>query len=410
MNITAVTLPRLPAWLQQLSGILPLSALVDFIDVATKLHIFELNGSVPLWNWPVTPIGARLLLSKQEDVDNVCCLDTIGRSPTLHCIDGRNGDSYPGSTPATTRFYLSTPRSSIWLSNGAVSTKAAWARKQTLKIVCVRRLDGAHASPKKGGFPDWLCRARFLASIEASPRYKLVSMFGWVIWLAMIFVSVIAGLYTALAYLFLMPLTGLIIKFTHGSPPRKLLDERTSPFTRLVVATDSINGADWMAFYGNHYVINALLNRPLNRIATTSAPRALQICLRCLIGGQWTLALGSCALQDWNALFISFWIITCACISSYGYSPEQSVRDWLERSCYLAIDCISAEFSSRRSMLSALVYLNPETEDGHTEWIDPIMKGCKERREWESALLSYVSSGDVSLSFVVPNPFLSDVY
>jgi hypothetical protein len=54
--------PHLPAWAQQLAGLVPLSALIEFIDIGMKLHLFELAGSVALWNWPVTPAGAKLLL------------------------------------------------------------------------------------------------------------------------------------------------------------------------------------------------------------------------------------------------------------------------------------------------------------------------------------------------------------
>jgi hypothetical protein len=63
MPLAAISLPSLSVLLQQLAGILPLSAFIEFIDIATKVHLFKLNGSVALWNWPVTPPGARLLLS-----------------------------------------------------------------------------------------------------------------------------------------------------------------------------------------------------------------------------------------------------------------------------------------------------------------------------------------------------------
>jgi hypothetical protein len=43
-----VTPPPLNTWEQQLAGIVPLSALIEFIDLATKLHIFELTGTVPM--------------------------------------------------------------------------------------------------------------------------------------------------------------------------------------------------------------------------------------------------------------------------------------------------------------------------------------------------------------------------
>jgi hypothetical protein len=76
--------------------------LIELINLATKLHIFELTGSVSLWNWPVTPVGARLLLVGQGTND-ACCLDHIGRNLTLRCVDGRYGDHYLSSMPTTTR-------------------------------------------------------------------------------------------------------------------------------------------------------------------------------------------------------------------------------------------------------------------------------------------------------------------
>jgi hypothetical protein len=45
-----ITLPALPVWAQQLAGILSLAALIDVIDIKMRLHLYELHGSVPLWN------------------------------------------------------------------------------------------------------------------------------------------------------------------------------------------------------------------------------------------------------------------------------------------------------------------------------------------------------------------------
>jgi hypothetical protein len=38
------------AWLGELAGILPLSAVIDFIKIPPKLHILELVGAVLLWS------------------------------------------------------------------------------------------------------------------------------------------------------------------------------------------------------------------------------------------------------------------------------------------------------------------------------------------------------------------------
>jgi hypothetical protein len=93
-------------------------------------------------------------------------------------------------------------------------------------------------------------------------------------------ISLTASLYLALAYLLLMRLTGFIIQKTHGGPPRRLLDERICSSTRLVVVTSSLNGSDWWAFYGGSWSLNALLNEPLYRSATTPAPKTLRLLLR----------------------------------------------------------------------------------------------------------------------------------
>lgn len=38
-------------------------------------------------------------------------------------------------------------------------------------------------------------------------------------------------------------------------------------------------------------------------------------------------------------------------------------------------------------MLSALVYLNPDSKERCTKWIDPILADAQDRREWEAAIL-----------------------
>jgi hypothetical protein len=108
-----VTPPPLTIWEQQLAGIVPLSALIEFIDVATKLHIFELTGTVPTWNWPVTPTGARLLLSDEDTTDS-CCLDRIAHSMTLHCIDGRLGTYIPAARRPRRGCLCQPSPSTIW--------------------------------------------------------------------------------------------------------------------------------------------------------------------------------------------------------------------------------------------------------------------------------------------------------
>jgi hypothetical protein len=152
--------------------------------------------------------------------------------------------------------------------------------------------------------------------------------------------------------------------------------------------------------------LNSLLNKPLYRAGITPAPRLLRPLLQLLIGGQWVLAVGSCALQDWNALLISFWLAFCVCASTYAYPPESGVQDWLQYHCNLSIRRVQAEFSSRRSMLSAMLYLNPDSKERRTDWITPLLASSDDRKEWESALLDYIHTG-MSPLFICHIPYCS---
>ena len=410
MTFTTILLPPLSSWLQQLAGILPLCALVDFIDVATKLHISELNRSVPMWNWPVTPIGARLLLSSGgSTADNACYLDQVGHSPVLHCIDGRYGDWYPSNTQMTTRMCTSKPSAYTFVPNLSPNLADVQARKQKLEVISLKRLKRPPLQSRRrvknsrlALLCDRLIRRR---GCQHSIIYWLISGIGWILWAGVTIVCFMSRLYIAGVYLLLMPLTGLLVSFTHGGKPRRLLDGRPSPFKRLVVTTGSLNGTNWQAFYGESNTLNSLLNKPLVRVAISSTSVPLRLLLRLLIAGQWALAVGSCALQDWNALVVSFWIGYCAFVASYAYPPAKAARDWLEFSCNHVIESTCAEFSSRRSMLGALIYLNPDSKERSTSWINPILADCADRRAWELALLSLKEEGTPSerrpLFFVV---------
>lgn len=206
MTLPLILTPELPIWVQQLAGILPLSALVEFIDITTKLHTFELNGSVPLWSWPVTPAGARLLLST-EDIGNACCLDRPTRSINLHCIDGRYGNFYPSYTPTTTRLYMSGQKCDFSIPNGSSDMADKGGRKQTLDVFMVSNHNSAT--------PERLCLPirRILDNVirGRKVKYWLISGGGWFCLIGMTIVSLMAGLYIASTYLLLMPLTGSIV-------------------------------------------------------------------------------------------------------------------------------------------------------------------------------------------------------
>ena len=399
MTFPIPPLPSLAPWLQQLAGILPLCALIEFIDNATKLHVFQLNRSVPIWNWPVTPAGARLLLSSGgTSADEACHLDQAGQSPVLHCIDGRYGDWYPSSTQTTTRMCITKPHSSKIVVNPSPNLADVYARKQKLEVISLKRherLSSQGRRKAKSNRVARLCDRLFRRKRRHSIIYEVTSGLGWMFWIGTTIVCFMSQLYIAGVYLLLTPLTGFVVNFTHGGKPRRLLDDRPSPFKRLVVATDNLNGTNWRAFYGESNALNSLLNKPLVRVATSSTSSSLRLLLllRILIAGQWALAVGSCALQDWNALIISFWIGFCGLVASCAYTPTKAARDWLQLNCDHVIESTSIEFSSRRSMLSALIYLNPDSKDRLTSWINPILADCADRRAWESACLSVKEIG-----------------
>ncbi|RYP37607.1 hypothetical protein DL768_010850 [Monosporascus sp. mg162] len=123
-------------WVAELAGILPLSALLDFTDVPTKLHIFQLIGAVPLWSWPITPSGSRLLLSFDTGNDTNAHLDRFGNSLALTALDGRYGDNYLVSSPGTLRLCLESQQASV-IENLHNNMKEEHLQIQYLEVVHV---------------------------------------------------------------------------------------------------------------------------------------------------------------------------------------------------------------------------------------------------------------------------------
>ena len=381
MSPQLLPLPALRNWKQQLAGILPLSGLIEFIDVGMKIHLYELTGRVPLWNWPITPAGARLLLSP-EDTHYACCLDRPARSLVLHCLDGRYGDLYNCSAPTTVRLSVLAKSTAFQIPNK--SSNMAWGKEGHQKLTVVRITQRA-ATPLN-------------ASKRFSPRhlrYRIISAIGWVCWIVLVVSAAMAGLYHGLAYLLIMPMTGLVVRVTHGYMPRQLVKPDGSSLDRLVVASDSLNASEWWAFYGQGSLINSIVNKPICRATNSVESKALGWLLRLLIAGQWYLVVSSCALQNWNAFFVSFWIVLCAIESVFGYPAEDNAKDWLRQDCKVASKLFRTVFSSRRALLSALIYLNPDSKDECTKWIDPILADTQDRRDWEAAMLLAIN--DVSL-------------
>ena len=236
-------------------------------------------------------------------------LDQVGHSPVLHCIDGRYGFWYPSNTQTTTRMCTSKPSAHTFVPNPSPNLADLQARSQRLEVISLRRLKWTSCQSRRK--VKSTCLVLFDKVIrrvgsQHSIMYSLTSGIGWILWTGVTTVFFMSRLYIAGVYLLLMPLTGLVVSYTHGGKPRRLLDGRPSPFKRLVVTTSSLNGNSWQAFYGESNTLNSLLNKPLVRVATSSTSVPLRLLLRLLIVCQCLLTLGSCALQDWNALVVSF--------------------------------------------------------------------------------------------------------
>ncbi|KAK4140481.1 uncharacterized protein C8A04DRAFT_31977 [Dichotomopilus funicola] len=397
---SAFPLPDLPVIIQQLAGILPLTALVEFIDLPTKLHGFHLTGRVPLWNWPITPAGARLLTRTHENVD-ACCLDSFDRSTTLHCIDGRFGDLYPSSTPTTTRLWLGALKTYLKIPNLSPRMQQDNIRRQRLEVVLFQNSNNTAATTQPADAVNGSLASSWPAVLRRATNwrplpYTILSLTGWVLWASAVGIALATQLYLAAAYLLLLPLSGLTVKYAHGGEPRGLLDNRPSPNSRVVIATNSLNASDWWLFYGASPTVNSILNKPLNRAGAPPSRYAVFV-LQGLILGQWALAVATCAFQNWNAIFVSIWLAFCSLSSAYLYPAQQGVRDWLELDCGVKARKVTAEFSSRRSMLVAMVYLNPDSKTNGLSWINPILAPCDERTRWERALLQYIDDGSFAI-------------
>lgn len=345
-------LPFLSAWAANLSGILPLSALFDLTSPPTTLHTYQLSSRRSLPTWVITPALARLLLTSDP---TPCPLDRPGLVPPLYCIDGRWGDTYPCASPHTIR-----------------TITAAAAPTTT-------------APTPTGGRPQRLTIVR--VSSRRTPHSRtslLLPITAWLLWIASLTICLLASLHTAATYLLIQALTGLAVRVVHGHP-RHLLDSTPSLYTRLVVAADSTNAAHWTAFVGGHKVVDSLLNKALCGAEPSVRGRVV---LGGLVAAQWALLAGACAGQDWNGVVVVGWVAVCRALE-WG-RERTAAREWLCANG-VGVESVQVAFSTRRSMLSALVALNPDSK--FTSWIDPILRPSEDRAAWESALMEYLEHG-----------------
>ncbi|KAI0550633.1 hypothetical protein F4679DRAFT_199856 [Xylaria curta] len=371
------------SWPQELAGILPLSALIDFLEVSKILHIFELTGAIPLWCWPVTPSGSRLLLSEQ-DASESCCLDRFGMSMSLTCLDGRYGDLYAMASPETLRLCLETSKPTE-IQNDHPNMKRSDVRLQTLEVVRVSR------TPQ-----------RRLPRMQRR-KYIAASAAGWVIFAGLIALAVITRTWIALTFLIIVPLTGGVVYLVHGGQPRRLgaKADSGSRYNRLVVVTRHMNESRWQVYYGESSVVNSLLNWPLRSkpLSSKHVRTWLRILLRILILGQWATAIGAAAVKDWNAYFITIWIVICILSHTFVFSAKPAIKSWLRHYADIEMERFTTQLSSRRALLNTVLALNPDTfsidrdgmenldklDPGSLLWIDPILKAGPDRSMWEEA-------------------------
>lgn len=403
-DMAVFELPDLSDWLANAAGILPLSALIEFTNVAIKLHSYELSGRGLLWNWLVSPIGARLLLSNNDNYKlNTCYLDDAKRTPPLHCIDGRWGDLYSAHSPFTIRACVSQTKQSF----GVKHTNDAVNRYRRQKLEIVRLLleeveiedrvepdaEEEKFNVEKPPHKSWhtLGLTQILRRINRHGRkWVSIMLIGWLLWLLFLVASLLAGLYLAVSYLVTLTLTGLVIRYSHGHNARRLLDRRPSEFSRMVVLCDSMDGSNWVVFIGGHRALDSLLNKPLYKSKRVPTPRVLRGLTQLLVASQWGLTAAACAFQDWNTLVISAWIAICATTSTYIYTEHSSVQSWLKAN-QIVLEKAEVTFSTQQAMLSALVALNPDRKN--MKWIDPILAPSDDRKCWEEALLETLETG-----------------
>lgn len=400
-------------WLQQLFGILPLSALLDFVDVEPKLHILQLAGSSPLWSWMITPAGGRRLLTDDKLLQSSCYLDRHGRSVALEGLDGRYGDRYLIANPETLRLCVKSQIPKI-IENQSANMRDEDLRIQNLEVVKVSRRIG----PTK------------VHAVPYSWRFATTAILGWILLAGLIGVSAFLRFTLAIAFLALVPLTGLVVFVLYGRTPRKLL--KIAPikqrrFTRLVLVAEHMNTAEWKVFYGESTILNSLLNRPLEpegQPLPDKHRQLLRLLLRVLILGQWSLVVAAAALQDWDSLIITSWIIISILTHEYAIPVDKAAGDWMFNNAAIQMDRYQAKLSSRRALLNTVLALNPDTfsfqpsnddpneyeVDGSKlaknalKWIDPILEKVACRTKWEQASLeAMIEFSDSKVPFQSPS-------
>lgn len=422
-------------WVGELAGLLPLSALIDFIEIPPKLHTLELTGAVPLWSWAITPSGSRLLLAKQEKfASQDCYQDRFGNTVALEALDGRYGERYFVSSPETLRLMLSAyPITEVVNDHVNMAGLDFDLRTQNLEVVHIKRRD-----PNVTSHSRLLWRQILINSFrDASYLYLFTNFLGWILLISTVIMSAFFRTWISLAFLLLIPVTGIVVFCLYGSQPRRLLVEKESSYVRLLVVTEHMNSADWLVVYGESTLVNSLLNRPLEPYGPSLSPgmaAAFRLLLRLFILGQWGLALAAATTKNWNSYFICFWIAFSIFSHAFLITPTSGAKDWSKLQANLKIERFGIKLSSRRALINTVVALNPDTFPFNEEadapdtdtfysegikWIDPIITQSTNRKLWEEATRKamadaqpQLAAGDFSMPKFRehPNNFLSSVW
>ncbi|EFX06365.1 hypothetical protein CMQ_6686 [Grosmannia clavigera kw1407] len=408
---------RRHGWASELAGILPLSALIDFVAIPPKLHVLELSGAVPLWSWVITPAGSRVLLARRPQFASPgCCQDRFGTTIALETLDGRYGERYFASNPETLRLVLAAhPIIQIENRHDNMTTGlGSDLRIQALEVVHITRRDPNHCPLPSSSI--W--RRIFVNFLRnASSSYLAIALLGWGLLICTVVASFILEAWIALAFLSLIPVTGVVIVALYGRQPRQLLVGKPSIFNRLLVVSEHMNSTDWLVVYGESTVVNSLLNRPLEPTGPPLSPAVIEAfywLLHIFIMGQWALALGAAVTKNSNAYIICFWIAFSIFSHVYLVTPEKGVRDWSKGYANLRVKRYGIKVSSRRALLNTIVALNPDTfsvdEAGtpdmtsfHSEgikWIDPVLTRSDSRTMWEKATREAMTEAQLQIAAV----------
>jgi len=394
-------LPSLPNGTSQsnIAGILPLSSLIEFIDVETKLHCYELSGRGIAWNWPITPVGARLILERcgpeKSKHYSVCLLDGDERTPPLQCIDMRFASVYVSAS----RFTVRTCIEIAPLLRTVQYDESDPFRLQRLDIIHV--YSDPHLWGGEAGLPGVHHPQRSILT-KFNIKWAVILLVGWAIWAAAVVISIICACPLALSYLLTLPVTGLCIRSAFGRSARRLLVNKLGKdgqyWRRSVIVANHYNEIDWAIFIGDSRIINGVLNKPLLRsnhttqeLRSSKYKNSLKFFFRVLIAGQWGVILAASAQQSWDAIFISVAIILCACTSSFIFRASDSVSSWLA-SNGIGVEKMSVTFTGRRAMLSAMIAVNPD-RDLKNQWLDPILNASPGRTEWEEQVWKRLLDG-----------------